>query len=337
MNKRQRRTLSWLGVGIAVFATSAICTAQNNADPAAQALALFKEGVQLRKEGKCVEALPKLEQSVRLRTIAGAVLNVALCEENLGRLAAALEHYRALQLLLAPEDERTTLAQSRVEDLESRVPRLRVSLPPSVTDAQLSVDGQTTALRNRVTELRLDAGERTLVFSKGDKELRKETIVLETGETVDVVLEAPPDTTEPVPARAVPAQTTSAQVGPEPRESRDDPEEGLSPPPLISLIGGGVGLVGIGLGTGMGLLALDRRAQLDDLCPEPERCSQEGVNVAEEGALFGNISTVAFAVGGAATAAGLILWLLDDGSSSPVTTGVTSDRQGAWVGYEARF
>lgn len=147
MSERRIPAFVGLAAGTALVVASSLCLAQTPADPAAQALALFKEGVELRKQGKCAEALPKLAESVRLRTTAGTLLNVALCEESVGRLAAALQHYREVQVLLTKEDERMTLVSTHIGDLEPRVPRLRVSLSRAATDARVSVDGQRRSRR----------------------------------------------------------------------------------------------------------------------------------------------------------------------------------------------
>jgi hypothetical protein len=75
----------------------------------------------------------------------------------------------------------------------------------------------------------------------------------------------------------------------------------------LALVAGGVGVVGVGLGTIFGLSAMskhdDAAAKCPAACPD-----QAGVDLWNDARTAGNISTVAFVVGGVGLATGAILW-----------------------------
>src|SRR6478672_4118047 len=98
-------------------------------DPAA-AREQVKIGYTLSQEGKCDEAIPHFVESLRLDPKAVTLINLANCEEKVGRLADALGHWadaraRAQQESVKPiEDE----AEKRQKALEPRVPTITVTI-----------------------------------------------------------------------------------------------------------------------------------------------------------------------------------------------------------------
>src|SRR4051812_13938347 len=60
----------------------------------ARAQALFERGVVLMDESRFDEACPMLEESQRLESAGGTVLNLAYCYERAGKLVAAASGYR---------------------------------------------------------------------------------------------------------------------------------------------------------------------------------------------------------------------------------------------------
>src|SRR5262245_57391445 len=99
-------------------------------DPAA-AEALFRAGREAAERGDHRAACAKFGESNRLDPAVGTVLNIAICEEQLGRLAAAWQHYQEAIQGLPPSDDRLPLALERAKNLEQRVPRLTIRLASS--------------------------------------------------------------------------------------------------------------------------------------------------------------------------------------------------------------
>src|SRR6185503_11792758 len=91
------------------------------------------------------EACPLFEESQRLDPQMGTLLNLAICHENVGRIASAWGEFRAVeqQARAASRDDRVKLAHERAEKLEPRLPRLRLVAPARVHGLTVKVDGET--------------------------------------------------------------------------------------------------------------------------------------------------------------------------------------------------
>lgn len=92
---------------------------------------------------------------------------------------------------------------------------------------------------------------------------------------------------------------------------------GASPQAPIGWAVGALGLVGIGVGTGFGVAALAKKSDFDAACPDPQRCTAEGLTLRDEGISAGTVSTVGFVAGGVLAAGGLLLVLTAPSSEAP--------------------
>src|SRR5947209_4053467 len=108
-------------------------------DPIA-AEALFRNGRARMEAGDVAGACPKFAESLRLDYAPGSLLNLAACEEELGRLATAWQHYVHLSELLPATDERRGYARERATKLERRIPRLTIRLARSDLGVRVSRD-----------------------------------------------------------------------------------------------------------------------------------------------------------------------------------------------------
>src|ERR1051325_1790887 len=108
------------------FALAAPASAENR-DPAT-AEALFRQGRQSMESKNYQDACQKFAESQKLDPAAGTAMNLATCEEKLGKLASAWQHWKEAIDALPPKDDRIAFARSRVEELEKKLPRLQVTL-----------------------------------------------------------------------------------------------------------------------------------------------------------------------------------------------------------------
>jgi hypothetical protein len=102
-------------------------------DPAA-AEALFQEGRRLLKIDEVLAACSKFDESLRLDPAIGTLINVAACQERLGRTATAWQHWRAAADQLSTTDKRRAMAIRHASALEKVLARLIVTLGPNVRD-----------------------------------------------------------------------------------------------------------------------------------------------------------------------------------------------------------
>src|SRR5262249_41694129 len=74
-------------------------------------------------------------------------------------------------------------------------------------------------------------------------------------------------------------------------------------------ITGGIGAVGIGIGTGFGLAARALWRQASTECTASDVCTDKGYALAERSRRDGDLSTLSFAIAGAAIVTGIALYL----------------------------
>ena len=124
------------------FALGPLTAHAQTAEDKAAAEALFDEGRTLMEKGDVAGACRKFEESDRLDTAPGTLLNLAGCYERLGKVASAWATYRRAAPLARErgQTEREKFARTRATELEPRLPRLRILVPD-----QSKVEGLTIA------------------------------------------------------------------------------------------------------------------------------------------------------------------------------------------------
>jgi hypothetical protein len=90
---------------------------------------------------------------------------------------------------------------------------------------------------------------------------------------------------------------------------------------------GGLGIIGLGVGSAFGLRAISKWSDSNDRCPN-EVCTVEGANLASDAQDAAKISNIAFAIGGVATVVGI--YLIATGGPRKVT--VTARGPGLYLG-----
>lgn len=161
-----------------------------------QASKLFEEGRTLVIAGRFAEACPKLEESQRLEPRLGTKLNVAFCQERLGKLASAWLAFQEAVITARREGEvaREEFAKSRIVTLEPRVPWLRVRADAGTDAEQLTilVDGSPLAPSSWGKELPVDPGEHALIAAQVGEEYWRTTVTLGESQHVDIRVPPPP-------------------------------------------------------------------------------------------------------------------------------------------------
>lgn len=256
------------------------------------------------KSGDCETAVPLLGESHSLDPAVGTALNLAICEEKLGMLSRALDHF-AFVIARAPEDDaRRRFAERRASDLERRVAWLTVTVPNGTRAApEVVLDGeplQTNVLRNPV---RLDPGLHELTLRDSERILFQERLNLREGERRVWA-----------PVLTVPHEPAAQSSKPRRRTRTGRPAQrspGDEGPPTLGYVSVGVGTAAIATSLVFGLLVMDKNEVVKRSC-DGEDCDQTGVDAADAGRTFSMLSTISAAIGVPALAFGGYLLLSYD-------------------------
>lgn len=271
--------------------------------------------------GRYAEACPKFEASERLDPGVGTLLNLAECYENVGKTASAWASFReaAASARAAGSTDREEVARSRAALLEPRLSKLKLSVAGSTEGLLVHRDGVLVDPAELGSALPIDPGRHEIKASAPGRRGWSKTVEV-AANAAKTELEIPELSPDPNAARAEEKHertgirtATAAEVA---AVARATPNSSRVP----ALLAGGVGVVGVGVGTYFGLRANSTFKDAKRHCTDyPFGCGSEGSSLAQDASRFGTISTVGFVVGGVGFASGVVLWLTSNPSSEGVT------------------
>ena len=312
----QRLVLAFLAV-----ATVALPTVR--ADDLAMAQQLFRQGRSLMSEGRVAEACVKFEGAAQLSPTAGVRLNLAECWAKLGRTASAWAKYEEAQTLAerAGDAPAAQIARDRRAELEPRLSFLTIAVPPeaAVEGLEISRDGLRLPPAAWNTPVPIDPGDHMVVARAPRRKAWSERpSVAGAGVKLSVVvpvLEPDPDASASGPPPAEPSESPRVGTDVGTQGSHGDTQR------TLALVSGGVGVIGLGVGTYFGLRAMAKQNEYEEHRGADGRCLDMDCQTSSEDAhAAGNLSTVAFVAGGAFLAAGAALWLTaPDGDAKTVS------------------
>jgi hypothetical protein len=282
------------------------------ADPQAEAVALFDQGIKDMKAGHLEKACSELQASLQLVKDSGTKGALARCHGRVGRIASAWLLWRELSDT-APSAELRADAAVQAAKLERRLPRYTIKLAGSTPGLVVQVNGRDVSLDVPIA-VPIDPG--TVAVSAAGRD--GERITTRTwshdynaveGETLAIeipVLE--PLVTQPAAPDPQPEPIIAPELAalPEVLASRHRRH-------LIALVSGSVALGGAIGGSIFGIQARSRYDSAKLVCGNIDRCApsqvdraQSEVNTAKRAALYADI---AFGVAGVATVVALYAWL----------------------------
>jgi serine/threonine-protein kinase len=274
---------------------------------------LFEQGRALAKDNNWAAACPKFEASLRADPALGTRLNLATCDEKIGKLATAWGLYResAEQATKTGDKKRHDYAVAQASALEKRLPRLELDAPKAMPDGlTITRDGTAIDLGALGTSLYVDPGPHeivvaapgydsaTLAVTSTEGKLDKLSLP-ELAKTKVITPPAPPHEDAPKPVIAV--------VPPPP-----PPATSHRKAIALGVAGGGVAIAAVGLVFGYQSRSSWNTAK--DACGSDLVCDTDeqyaaGHKAAQDASSQATISTVLVTVGAAAVATGVVLWL----------------------------
>lgn len=324
-----------LAAAASAICYAAVAHAQSPDERRAAADALFNEGQQLLTAGQLAAACAKLEESQRQDPKLGRLLNVAYCHEQLHRTATAWSEYdQAVAVALqAHQPERESFARGRAAALAAKLSFVRLDLQAGANMTEVTVDGRPVPREQWPVPFPIDPGSHSLSFGAPGHRAQTQDVTVADTQTVRVVV----GPLEPLPA------VEAAAAAPEPEPPHAAPEPAPAPAPIVAdtanvgqshttrTIGwilGGVGVVGLGVGTGFALHSLSLKHQAEPMCPS-RRCSPQGLSLINNATTAANIGTAGFIVGLSALAAGAWLVIQPLRSSAPASSSASPAKASA--------
>jgi tetratricopeptide (TPR) repeat protein len=295
---------------------------EDRATTVRRAVELFEEAKRLREARQLAEACRLFEQSNDLDPQTGTLLNLADCEEKIGRRARARERYLQVAERAAaanPDDPRIALARERAERLGAMLAGLSL-VPPDIGDVEyaIEIDGDSVPVDRLRGVVWLEPGPHRIVVRAGGRQERGYRLSLAEGQVRTVELDVGP----PLGATSI----DDAQLVPA-TQRREAPVLGWA------LVGAGAGAIGAGMVTG--ILVLGERSRLEDDCPGGlcNTAGQARLDAVERLAAWTN---VLFVVGAASAGAGTYLVLASPGGDAARPSARVGVRGAALVA-EGRF
>jgi hypothetical protein len=287
----------------ATAAPPAVPPAAPVVDPAAgdkgMAEALFRAAKDLQAEGKVAEACAKYVESHRLDPKPGTILNVATCHDVEGRTATAWADFAeaATFAARAHQTDREKLARSKVDELGKRLSYVTFRFP-AVKDLVVVLDGKVLTPASAGTRVPIDPGDHDLDARAPGKAPWSTRVKIDPG---------PGERTVVVPVLADDGATTA---GPPPPLSASADSGGSSrdggAQRAVGWVALGVGVAGAAAGAFFGARTLSQKSTVDEHCVG-SRCDDAGLRANDGAKDSATLSTIAFVVGGAALAAGIVL------------------------------
>lgn len=301
----------------------------------ANARKLFNEGLDLRKAGDANGALAKFEAADALLPTPRGRLELGRQRVLVGML---VEGYTTLssvaQLKVDPKDEakyapHRAEAQKLALEVEARIPTLRVELVGG--PATVQIDGVTIPSAALSQPRMLNPGKHVVVArTEGGLEKREELVLAEAEvKTVKLDLQKPIDPPPPGGAVAPPPKSLHSVPPVTSSPVPVDRGDGLGAQRTWALVAGGVGAVGLIVGTWAGLSARSIRDEAAPFCPfAGGGCTDpRGVDLKKKALDRADLSTVAFVSAGVLLAGATVLWF-----TAPSHDGKPTARAGLVVG-----
>jgi hypothetical protein len=269
---------------IGLFACgAALCLGSGTAlaspgDPAA-AEALFRAGREHVEAGDWSTAYTMFLASNRLDFALGTLMNLAACEEHIGKVATAWEQYRELLESLPPGDDRRAYVAESVNRLERLVPRLTVFLPVAfaagvvVTEDDVELRGASLG-----ADLPVDPGDHSVAVIAPGHVVRRYSVRLDAGQRLTVKAElGDPTLADQVLDQVLIGRAASKRTA--------------------AAILGGVGLGALTVGAILGAHALSERSSSDALCTKGVCSDQAALNMYDAAKSAAVGADIALAVG----------------------------------------
>ncbi len=253
-------------------------------DEKAVAESLYQAGLKLMAEGKNEEACPKLVESQRIDPASGTQLALAKCYDQAGKTASAWALYKDITFAFkkAGNAAGEKAASDKVDQLEKKLSRLQINAAGDAPGLVIRRDAEEVGKAVLGTPIAVDPGPHVIEATAPGYQVWQTTVTIgKEGDTQTVT---------------IPALTMAAKRANTLR--------------TVSYVVGGVGLAGVVVGGIFGGLAASAKSSLKAECPGNVCPAGQPANDLADAHRKATISTIGVAVGGAALATGIVLFIV---------------------------
>lgn len=276
-------------------------------DTTAAAVLAYDEAEALMAQGKFREACPRYAQSQRLDPQLGTLLHLAECFEKNGQTASAWGRFReAAEIAEKRGDPRQELANQRAAALLPRLSKLKINVAPGT---EPTVDRDSVAIGSPLwgTAVPIDPGSHRITASAPGRRTWSVLVDIKPNGSITTV-DVPALPPEGAPLAVAPAAVAPPAAQPSPPAPPADEQKSGGRWPAVLV--GSAGVVGLGIGAYFGLHSMSLKDDASEHCDGNICRDEEGVGLKEDAIAAGNVSTAAFIIGGAALAAGVVMWVV---------------------------
>ncbi|HEY0464493.1 MAG TPA: hypothetical protein VGC79_09805 [Polyangiaceae bacterium] len=313
---------------VAVMVTdTGVASAANAVDDASRGTArkLGYQGVAAYQAGDYRTASEKLEKAYGVLRVPSLGLWSARALVKLGKWVEGSERYAQVAQLGASTGNEAVQkkaladAESELSLLTPKIPSVLVRIEgASPADVRVQIDGAPIAQELLGEARPVNPGPHKIEGQRGTEQAVVELVLAEAEQKPALLrfqslVAATPAASSATASPAVPAS--------------DSGSAGLGQQRTWALIAGGVGVVGVGVGTVFGFKSKADHDEAAKYCAGSECTNDHGASAGNDAHAAGNVSTVAMIVGGVGLASAAVLWF-----TAPHSSPQASARLGVGVG-----
>ena len=318
--------------GLAGLLLVSAAAAQSEESVRSAARQLGREGLELYDKGDFAEASEKLEQAYGALQVPTLGLWSARALARIGKLVEASERYLEVKRMELPKDASQVVvgakesAATEQKELAARIPKLTLRLADGQVDHTSILIDENEILPAMIgVPFPVNPGTHSYRVKRGKKETAGEfTLKERESRVVELAVESEPSSLGVNKSGAAPAGGEPSGAA-TPTVDKGTGTGGWQR--TTGFVAVGVGAAGLATGIGFGLRAMQQKSDLEEsgLC-EGNRCATAAGDDLDRYNSNRVVSTVGFAVGGVAAAAGVVLIV-----TAPHSAADTALRP--WVGF----
>jgi hypothetical protein len=297
---RRQLVLLALPLAVLMFATPAL--AQPTDEELKEARTQFHRALELEQAGNWAGGLRLFREVGEIKMTPQVRFHIALCEENLGKLVAALGGY---ELALADADvvggTFKEEVQENIDQLRGRIPKLVIERGEGAEAAKIELDGIELGSSSIGVEVPVDPGPHQVDASAKGYEDFTEAISVEETAVSTLVVEM----------KRVPKEKAATSAG-GPVDSGAAKKE-LKPLPIALVAGGGVAMAAGGV---LLLLAQIQFSDIQSQCTGDEPCEKSLEGPYNQAKTKQAVGFTVLGVGAVSAGAGVYLLLRPEKSES---------------------